>query len=120
MPERNAAARKGPAQLGGEDLDEVFAPKKVAAAPGAGGAAAGSKEEGRGGHAGTLSVPEDGDDKPTSSTLRIPGYLSDNISEYLHDHKGDNMQTMFFKGLVGLGIHVRPEDLKPKRQRRSR
>ena len=54
------------------------------------------------------------------STIRIPEYLSERIAEYLYHHRGDNMQTLFFKGLVKLGIEVEPEDLVPKRQRRSR
>ena len=58
--------------------------------------------------------------RTASSTIRIPEYLSERIADYLHVHRGDNMQTMFFKGLVKLGIKVEPEDLVPKRQRRSR
>ena len=38
----------------------------------------------------------------------------------MHVHRGDTMQTLFFKGLVELGIEVEPESLVPKRQRRAR
>lgn len=108
MSERSAVtARKGPAKLG-EDLDEVFAPKKVAVAPG-------------GAVASRAGGPEPADrDTVTSSTIRIPGYLTDRISNYLHANKGDSMTTMFFKGLTKLGIEVEPEDLVPKRRRGSR
>ncbi len=34
--------------------------------------------------------------------------------------RDDTMQTLFFKGLVELGIEVKPEDWVPKRQRRAR
>lgn len=120
MSERGrAAARKGPAKLGG-DLDDVFAAKREVASPSSGGAM-------RSGGAGArANPPEPAPVEPaekegvTSSTIRIPHYLSDRISDYLHANKGDTLTTLFFKGLMKLGIEVEPGDLVPKRQRRSR
>jgi hypothetical protein len=54
------------------------------------------------------------------STIRIPEYLAERISDYLHLQRGDTMQTLFLKGLVELGIEADLEDLVPKRQRRAR
>lgn len=111
MSERSTATRKGPAKLG-EDLDAVFATKKDAATPGV--AAASGEGSGTGS---PEPVERDG---VTSSTIRIPHYLSARISDYLHANKGDTLTTLVFKGLTKLGIEVEPEDLVPKRQRRSR
>ena len=111
MSERSAAARKGPAKLG-EDLDSVFATKKGTVTPG------GAAVSGEGGRAASLEPVER--DGVTSSTIRIPHYLSARISDYLHANKGDTLTTLVFKGLTKLGIEVEPEDLVPKRQRRSR
>ena len=110
MSERSAATRKGPAKLGG-DLDAVFATKKNVATPG-------DAVSGEGGRASSPEPPEK--DGVTSSTIRIPHYLSARISDYLHANKGDTLTTLVFKGLTKLGIEVEPEDLVPKRQRRSR
>ena len=115
---RGATPRKGPAKLG-EDLDDVFAAKKAAAPLPTGGvmnrdAASGAKRLEP-----TLAEPEE-KEGVTSSTIRIPHYLSDRISDYLHANKGDTLTTLFFKGLTKLGIEVEPGDLVPKRQRRSR
>jgi len=119
MSERSttaSATRKGPAKLG-EDLDEVFAAKKETTAPRApvSDSAAVSGETGRGER--PQAVERDG---VTSSTIRIPHYLSARISDYLHANKGDTLTTLVFKGLTKLGIEVEPDDLVPKRQRRSR
>ena len=54
------------------------------------------------------------------SSIRFPLYLSDEIAEYLHTHRGDTMQSLIFKGLKKMGLHVEDEDLVPKRQRRAR
>jgi len=116
---RAVAARKGPAKLGG-DLDEVFATKKETSvtAPGS--------DAGNGTAANGTNRMEPEPAGPlvrggvTSSTIRIPHYLSDRISDYLHANKGDTLTTLFFKGLMKLGIEVEPGDLVPKRQRRSR
>ncbi len=115
---RAAVARKGPAKLG-EDLDDVFAAKKEAVSSLSGGTV--------GRDAGVeANRPEPVPIKPTekggmtSSTIRIPHYLSDRISDYLHANKGDTLTTLVFKGLMKLGIEVEPGDLVPKRQRRSR
>ena len=35
-------------------------------------------------------------------------------------HRGDTMQSLIFKGLKKMGLHVEDEDLVPKRQRRAR
>lgn len=111
MSEKAATARKGPAKLGG-DLDSVFAPKGAVTAP---------PRVGAGREAGGASRAEPVDkESVTSSTIRIPHYLSDRISDYLHANKGDTLTTLVFKGLTKLGIEVEPEDLVPKRQRRSR
>lgn len=56
----------------------------------------------------------------TISTIRFPVYLSDQIADYLHAHRGDTMQSLIFKGLKKMGLHVEDEDLVPKRQRRAR
>ena len=115
---RAATARKGPAKLG-EDLDEVFTAKKEAAPlPGSG---AMNRDAANGAKRPEL-VPAGPEEKEgvTSSTIRIPHYLSDRISDYLHANKGDTLTTLFFKGLTKLGIEVEPGDLVPKRQRRSR
>lgn len=111
MSEKTTTARKGPAKLGG-DLDAVFAPKGAVPAPP-------SIEAVK--NAGAAHQPEPVDrEAVTSSTIRIPHYLSDRISDYLHANKGDTLTTLMFKGLTKLGIEVEPEDLVPKRQRRSR
>ncbi len=111
MSEKATTARKGPAKLG-EDLDAVFAPKGAMTAPSKVGAIK---------DAGAADRPEPADKEGvTSSTIRIPHYLSDRISDYLHANKGDTLTTLVFKGLTKLGIEVEPGDLVPKRQRRSR
>ena len=115
---RAAVARKGPAKLG-EDLDDVFAAKKEAASS-PGDAATNKSTEGGANRPEPASVESAEKDGVTSSTIRIPHYLSDRISDYLHVNKGDTLTTMFFKGLTKLGIEVEPGDLVPKRQRRSR
>lgn len=108
------------------DLDDVFAGKGETVTPPPGAiprsapvsaqpspaASAGEGEEAQAGQ------PERGG--ATLSTIRIPHYLSERIANYLHVNRGDTMQTLFFKGLVELGIEVEPEDLVPKRQRRAR
>lgn len=126
MREKAATARKGPSRLG--DLDDVFAGKGETVAPPPGvaprsapvsaqpaPAAPAGAGAGEGTHMGQL---ERGG--ATLSTIRIPHYLSERIANYLHANRGDTMQTLFFKGLVELGIEVEPEDLVPKRQRRAR
>lgn len=115
---RAAVARKGPAKLG-EDLDDVFAAKKEAASPPSG-SATGRDAGGRAGQPELAPVELAEKEGVTSSTIRIPHYLSDRISDYLHANKGDTLTTLFFKGLTKLGIKVEPGDLVPKRQRRSR
>jgi hypothetical protein len=119
-----AASRKGPAKLASGDLDDMFEAKRERpAAPG--GAAPRSalvperpvpaaESEGAG-------PPKRVEKAGVSlSTIRIPDYLSERIANYLHVHRSDTMQTLFFKGLVKLGIDVEPDDLVPKRQRRMR
>ena len=115
---RAAAARKGPAKLG-EDLDDVFAAKKEAAPQPGDGAV--SRDPGSGANRPEPALVEPPEKEGvTSSTIRIPHYLSDRISDYLHANKGDTLTTLVFKGLTKLGIEVEPGDLVPKRQRRSR
>ncbi len=115
---RTAVARKGPAKLG-QDLDEVFAAKKEATPlPGVG--AMNRKPASEANRPEPTSAEPAEKDGVTSSTIRIPHYLSDRISDYLHANKGDTLTTLFFKGLTKLGIKVEPGDLVPKRQRRSR
>jgi len=115
---RAALARKGPAKLGG-DLDDVFAAKKETASP-SGGGAVGRDAGGEANRPELVPVEPADKDGVTSSTIRIPHYLSDRISDYLHANKGDTLTTLVFKGLTKLGIEVEPGDLVPKRQRRSR
>jgi len=115
---RVAVARKGPAQLG-EGLDDVFAAKKEAASQPGGGAT--GRDAGIGANRPEPTPVEPAEKEGvTSSTIRIPHYLSDRISDYLHANKGDTLTTLVFKGLTKLGIEVEPGDLVPKRQRRSR
>ncbi len=111
MSEKGTTARKGPAILGG-DLDAAFAPKGVMPAPP-------NIEAGKDAGAALQPGPVERE-AVTSSTIRIPHYLSDRISDYLHANKGDTLTTLVFKGLTKLGIEVEPGDLVPKRQRRSR
>lgn len=121
-----AASRKGPAKLASGDLDDVFEAKRERPAAPGGAAprsalaperlvpAAAAESEGAG-------PPKRVERAGVSlSTIRIPDYLSERIANYLHVHRGDTMQTLFFKGLVKLGIDVEPDDLVPKRQRRMR
>ena len=115
---RAAVTRKGPAKLG-EDLDDVFAAKKEAPLLPGDGAMNGSPARGADRSEPTPAEPAEKEGM-TSSTIRIPHYLSDRISDYLHVNKGDTLTTLFFKGLTKLGIEVEPGDLVPKRQRRSR
>ena len=119
MREKAAAVRKAPAQLG--DLDDVFAGKGEPVAPPAGAtsrSAPTSAASGSSGEDARAGQPEPRG--ATLSTIRIPHYLSERIANYLHVNRGDTMQTLFFKGLVELGIEVEAEDLVPKRQRRAR
>lgn len=119
MREKAATARKGPSNLG--DLDDVFAGKSEPVAPPAGAMARSaptSAASASGGEGARTEQPERGG--ATLSTIRIPHYLSERIANYLHVNRGDTMQTLFFKGLVELGIEVEAQDLVPKRQRRAR
>ena len=119
-----ASARKGLAKLASDDLDDVFAGKGERMTPPTGGAPRSAPVPERpaaptGGEA--LGPAKRVERAGVSlSTIRIPNYLSERIADYLHVHRGATMQTLFFKGLVELGIEVEPEDLVPKRQRRAR
>ena len=117
-------ARKGAAKLDPGKLGDVLAGKGQAL-----GAPVGAEQ--RGGSippSATLPVSTTPEPAPAkrkgpkgiSTSLEVPPYLMDNIAEYLRANGGYNMRTLLFTGLTKLGIHVKPENLVPQRQRRSR
>lgn len=118
MPDRTAAARKPRAGLG--DLDDVFAGKGDAIAA----LADPTTQAGRSRSTPVLAKPApepeaDGDREPLITTVRIPGYLAENIRKWLYENPTHTQHTMIFAGLAKLGIEVRDDDLEPKRRPRS-
>lgn len=114
MPDRTAAARKPRAGLG--DLEDVFAGKSDTIA--ALGDPATQTERSRSALAKAEPEPEE-DREPLITTVRIPGYLAENIRRWLYENPTHTQHTMIFAGLAKLGIEVREEDLEPKRRPRS-
>ena len=123
MPEKTAAARKTPARLG--DLEDVFAGKGETVA-----ALAEPTPQQRpvtrgGGRSAPVEpvavpAPEPEEERePLITTLRIPGYLAENIRRWLFENPGHSQHSMVFAGLAKLGIEVREEDLEPRRRPRS-
>ncbi len=111
MPNRTAAALKPRAGLG--DLNEVFAGKGDAITALADPAT-------QAGRSRSAPVPEaDEDREPLITTVRIPGYLAENIRKWLYENPTHTQHTMIFAGLAKLGIEVRDGDLEPKRRPRS-
>ena len=120
MPDRTATARKPRAGLG--DLDDVFAGKGDAITALADPATQAGRS--RSAPAPTRPVPtpepdEDEEREPLITTIRIPGYLAENIRKWLYEHPSHTQHTMIFAGLAKLGIEVRDDDLEPKRRPRS-
>ena len=115
MPDRTAAARKPRAGLG--DMEDVFAGKKDTIAA----LADPATQAGRSRSAPVPAKAEEaGDDRePLITTVRIPGYLAENIRKWLYEHPTHTQHTMIFAGLAKLGIEVREDDLEPKRRPRS-
>ena len=120
MPDRTAAARKPRAGLG--NLEDVFAGKGDTIAA----LADPATQTGRSRSAPTSvkAAPEpepapDEDRELLITTVRIPGYLAENIRRWLYENPTHTQHTMIFAGLAKLGIEVREEDLEPKRRPRS-
>jgi len=123
MRERTAAAaRKAPAGIG--DMEDVFAGKdstiteltEPAVQPGRGKPATLPAP----GKPAAVPEPEPEDERePLITTLRIPGYLAENIRRWLYENPSHTQHSMVFAGLTKLGIEVREEDLEPKRRPKS-
>jgi hypothetical protein len=118
MPDKNATTRKPRAGLG--DMQDVFAGKgdtiTALADP--------AKQAGRSRSVAVpvKSAPEpeaEEDREPLITTVRIPGYLAENIRKWLYENPTHTQHTMIFAGLAKLGIEVREDDLEPKRRPRS-
>ena len=118
MPDRTAAARKPRAGLG--DMDDVFAGKSDTIAALADPATQAGRSRSAPAPAKVVSEPEVEEDRePLITTVRIPGYLAENIRKWLYEHPSHTQHTMIFAGLAKLGIEVREDDLEPKRRPRS-
>ena len=118
MPDKTAAVRKPRAGLG--DLDDVFAGKSEAITA----LADPANEAGRSRSAPALTraAPEpeaDEDREPLITTVRIPGYLAENMRKWLYENPTHTQHTMIFAGLAKLGVEVRDEDLERKRRPRA-
>lgn len=122
MPEKTAAAHKAPAGIG--DMEDVFAGKDATVteladtaphpAPGRPAAVAALVKPGAG------AQPDAGEERePLITTLRILGYLAENIRRWLYEKPTHSQHSMFFAGLTKLGIEVREEDLEPRRRPKS-
>lgn len=116
MPEKAATARKGRARLG--DMDDVFAGKDETIAALVEPAPRPARADPA--PAKPAAAPEpDPEEEMLITTLRIPGYLAENIRTWLYENPKHSQHSMFFAGLEKLGIEVREEDLEPKRRPRS-
>lgn len=58
-------------------------------------------------------------DEPLITTVRVPGYLAENIRRWLYENPKHPQHSMIFAGLAKLGIEARDEDLEPRRRPRS-
>jgi hypothetical protein len=118
MPDRTAAARKPRAGLG--NMEDVFAGKDDSIAALADPATQAGRSRSAPAPAKVVPEPEADDDRePLITTVRIPGYLAENIRKWLYEHPTHTQHTMIFAGLAKLGIEVREDDLEPKRRPRS-
>ena len=118
MPDRTAAARKPRAGLG--NLDDVFAGKDDTITALADPTTQAGRSRSATVPANSVREPEaDEDREPLITTVRIPGYLAENIRTWLYENPTHTQHSMIFAGLAKLGIEVRDEDLEPKRRPRS-
>lgn len=117
MPDRTAAARKPRAGLG--NMDDVFAGKSDTIAALADPATQAGRSRSAPAPAKVVPEPEVEEREPLITTVRIPGYLAENIRKWLYEHPSHTQHTMIFAGLAKLGIEVREDDLEPKRRPRS-
>ena len=118
MPDRTAAARKPRAGLG--NLDDVFAGKDDTITALADPATQAGRSRSATAPANPVREPEASEDRePLITTVRIPGYLAENIRTWLYENPTHTQHSMIFAGLAKLGIEVRDEDLEPKRRPRS-
>lgn len=121
---RSASARRGAAKLDAGKLGDVLAGKGQRLGAPAGAEQRGASETAPAPRPVALAPhPTEArrrGPKGLSTSLEIPPYLMDNIAEHLRAHGGHTMRTLVFTGLTKLGIHVAPEDLVPRRRRRSR
>lgn len=115
MPDRSAPARKPRAGLG--DMADVFATKGATidalADPGT------QEARSRSVPARSVEAAPEEEREPLITTLRVPGYLAENIRRWLYENPTHSQHSMFFAGLAKLGIEVRDEDLEPKRRPRA-
>ena len=118
MPDRTAVARKPRAGLG--SMEDVFAGKGDTIAALADPATLAGRSRSAPAPAQAGPAPEAEEERePLITTVRIPGYLADNIRKWLYEHPTHTQHTMIFAGLAKLGIEVRGDDLEPKRRPRS-
>ena len=120
MPDRSAQARK-PRAAGLGDMADVFATKDAnidaLAEPETQAARSRSAPVRR-----VEPVPAptaEEEREPLITTLRVPGYLAENIRRWLYENPSHSQHSMFFVGLSKLGIEVRDEDLEPRRRPRA-
>ena len=118
MPDRTAAARKPRAGLG--DLDDVFAGKADTIRALADPATQAGRSRSAPAPAKPAREPEaDEEREPLITTLRIPGYLAENIRTWLYENPTYTQHSMIFAGLAKMGVEVREDDLEPKRRPRG-
>ena len=118
MPDRTAIARKPRAGLG--DLDDVFAGKGDAITALADPATQGGRSRSAPIPVKVAPEPElEAEEELRITTIRIPGYLAENIRKWLYEHPTHTQHSMIFAGLAKLGIEVRDDDLEPKRRPKS-
>ena len=120
MPDRTAVARKPRAGLG--SLDDVFAGKGDTITALADPATQAGRSRSAPAPAKQEPEPEPEADEgrePLTTTVRIPGYLAENIRKWLYENPTHTQHSMIFAGLAKLGIEVRDDDLEPKRRPRS-
>ena len=114
MPEKAATGGKGRAVLG--EASDASAGKDKTAAARAGRA----PQAARGGSSPSPAKPAaHPEGEPLITTVKIPGYLAENIRQWLFQNPWHTQHSMIFAGLAELGIEVRDEDLEPRRRPRS-
>ena len=118
MPDKTAATRKPRAGLG--DMEDVFAGKGDTIAALADPVTQAGRSRSTPVPVKPAPEPEVEDDRELLiTTVRIPGYLAENIRKWLYEHPTHTQHSMIFAGLAKLGIEVREDDLEPKRRPRS-